>query len=53
MPDSVYGRLAEYRNVLERIRNAEDYHKRRNGLYGDDYVRPGISVEVPLFWGVF
>ena len=43
----------DYRKSLCDIYASRDFHNRRNGLYGDDYVRPGISVEIPLFWGTF
>lgn len=43
----------DYRKSLGDIYSAREFHNRRNGLYEDDYVRPGISVEIPLFWGTF
>ena len=43
----------DYRKSLGDIYASREFHNRRNGLYGDDYVRPGFSVEIPLFWGTF
>lgn len=46
-------RIVTYRDALAWSDRAKNFHDRRNGLYGDDYVRPGLSVEIPLFWGTF
>lgn len=46
-------RITDYWEVLERQDVSKELHNRRNGLYGDDYVRPGASIEIPLFWGTF
>ena len=46
-------KFEDYRKSLGDIYASREFHNRRNGLYGDDYVRPGISVEIPLFWGTF
>lgn len=45
--------ILEYRRVLLDLRNSRHFHERRNGMRDDDYMRPGISVEIPLFWGTF
>lgn len=53
-----------YRDVLRRTvegfwdairigKDAEAYHRHRNGLGDEDYVRPGLTVEIPLLWGTF
>ena len=53
-----------YRDVLRRTvdgfldavrisKDAEEYHRQRNGLADEDYVRPGLAVEIPLLWGTF
>lgn len=53
-----------YRDVLRReisllidsvriSKDAEANYRQRNGLADEDYVRPGLAVEIPLLWGTF
>lgn len=46
-------RIVKYGEMLENRETGREIHESRNGLREEDYVRPGISVEIPLFWGTF
>lgn len=45
--------VESYRHVLENLAEGRETHNSRNGLEYEDYSRPGLSVEIPLFWGTF